>query len=306
MPPIIRAENLTKRFGELVAVDRLNLDVEEGEIFGLLGPNGAGKTTAVRMFCGLLTPTEGAATVVGYDPRKQPERVKERIGYMPQRFSLYEELTLRENLDFYGGIYGVPKAVRRERVEALLGLVQLREHGERLTRELSEGMKQRLSLACALVHEPRLLMLDEPTAGIDPPLRRAFWSYFKELNADGITLLINTHYMDEAGLCDRLGMMNRGRLIDVGTPAGLKKKVAGGDVVEVVSSDRQKALEALKALGGIKRAEPVEGFLRVLADEAETAIPRITSALKERGVEVFAVRKLEPSLEDAFIAMAKR
>ncbi len=198
MNKIVSTEELTKRFGDVLAIDHVNLRVAEGEIIGLLGPNGSGKTTMVRMLCELLSPSYGSATVVGYDVTSQPERVKESIGYMPQRFSLYDDLTVTENLDFFARIYNRQRAEARRRIDDVLGIVQMIEMRNRLVRTLSGGFKQRLGLACALVHSPRLLFLDEPTAGVDPPLRRIFWDYFRKLNGEGITICVNTHYMDEA------------------------------------------------------------------------------------------------------------
>lgn len=222
---MITTFNLTRKFGNFVAVDHLNLEVKKGEIFGFLGPNASGKTTTVRMLSGLLTPSEGSAIVVGYDVTEKTDKVKEHIGYMSQRFGLYDDLTIYENLDFFGGIYHIPKAERKKRIEETLDLVKLSIDKNLLVGALSGGMKQRLALACALIHEPELLLLDEPTAGIDPILRRGFWNYFRKLNKIGVTLFINTHYMDEALLCDRLGLINAGKLIAVDTPINIRNSV---------------------------------------------------------------------------------
>jgi len=219
---LIITSNLTKRFGDFVAVDHINLDVKNGEIFGFLGPNASGKTTTVRMLSGLLTPSEGSATVAGYDVVKEPNKVKEHIGYMSQRFGLYEDLTVYENMDFFGGIYHIPSVERKKRIEETAELVKIDSVQNMLVGTISGGMKQRLALACALIHEPDLLLLDEPTAGVDPILRRVFWNYFRDLNKKGVTIFINTHYMDEAVLCDRLGLINSGKLIAVDTPTNLK------------------------------------------------------------------------------------
>jgi ABC-2 type transport system ATP-binding protein len=303
MEALIRSINLTKRFGDLVAVDRLNLEVYEGEIFGFLGPNGAGKTTTIRMLCGLLTPTEGTATVMGYDIVQQPEKVKERVGYMPQKFSLYDDLTVYENLDFFSGIYRVPPDKRRERIKEVVELVQLESAERRLAGELSGGMKQRLSLACALVHEPKLLVLDEPTAGIDPPLRRAFWKYFRELNSRGVTLFINTHYMDEAGLCDRLGLIDKGKLVAVNTPRNLKRSSAGGELIEIVPSDIAKARLILEGLKFVRKIEARDRRVILLVEDAGSSIPEVTRVLKEHDVEVRSINVIEPTLEDVFITL---
>ena len=302
---LVETFNLTKRFGDLAAVDHLNLKIRRGEVFGFLGPNGAGKTTTIRMLCGLLTPSEGYAIVAGFDVTKFPEKVKERIGYMPQRFSLYDDLTLHENLDFFGGIYRIPAERRRARIRRVLEIVQLEDFEDKLAGELSGGLKQRLALACSLVHEPELLILDEPTAGIDPTLRKAFWRYFRDLNKEGVTLFINTHYMDEAELCDRLGLINKGRLIALDTSKNLKKAMVGGELVELIPSEIEKAHSILKAFAKIRKIEVKEKRLLLYVEDAASSIPEITALLRENRVEVSSVHTIEPSLEDVFIELVK-
>jgi ABC-2 type transport system ATP-binding protein len=218
---------LTRRFGALTAVSRLTLAVQRGEVFGLLGPNGSGKTTTIRMLCGLLEPSEGDATVAGVDVRAAPERVKTQIGYMSQRFGLYEDLTVRENLEFYGGIYGLSGAARHDRVGQVVAFLGIGGRLGQLAGELSGGWKQRLALGCALLHHPPVLFLDEPTAGVDPAARRNFWRAIHDLARGGTTVLVTTHYMDEAERCDRLGMMSLGHLIALGTPAQVAQQVGG-------------------------------------------------------------------------------
>jgi ABC-2 type transport system ATP-binding protein len=218
---------LTRRFGALTAVSRLTLAVQRGEVFGLLGPNGSGKTTTIRMLCGLLEPSEGDATVAGVDVRAAPERVKTQIGYMSQRFGLYEDLTVRENLEFYGGIYGLSGAAQRERTDQVVAFLGIGGRLGQLAGELSGGWKQRLALGCALLHQPPVLFLDEPTAGVDPAARRNFWRTIHDLAQGGTTVLVTTHYMDEAQRCDRLGMMSLGHLIALGTPAQVAQQVGG-------------------------------------------------------------------------------
>jgi ABC-2 type transport system ATP-binding protein len=220
-------QQLTRRFGAVTAVSRLTLQIARGEVFGLLGPNGSGKTTTIRMLCGLLDPTEGTATVAGLDIRTFPERVKMQIGYMSQRFGLYEDLTVAENLDFYGGIYGLRGNVRAGRVAEVVGFLGIGGRLGQLAAQLSGGWKQRLALGCALLHRPPVLFLDEPTAGVDPAARRNFWSAIHDLAHGGTTVLVTTHYMDEAERCDRLGMMSLGRLIALGTPAQVAAQVGG-------------------------------------------------------------------------------
>jgi len=301
---VISTRDLTKRFGDVVAVDHVNLEVAEGEIFGLLGPNGAGKTTLVRILCGLLTPSDGDATVVGHNVSSHPEQVKQNIGYMSQRFCLYDDLTTFENLDFFARIYGQPKTEARKRISDVLELVQMSDLRDRLGGTLSGGLKQRLALACALVHSPRLLFLDEPTAGIDPPLRRVFWHYFRQLNTQGITIFINTHYMDEAGLCDRLGILRTGRLDAVGTPRELKRKVARGDTVELLCSDPEAALTILEREERILSARTENGWLKLVVEDAESSVAGIISTIERNKLKVEQVKVTETTLEDIFVALA--
>lgn len=302
---VVQTSALTKRFGSLVAVDHIDLAVEAGEIFGFLGPNGAGKTTTVRILCGLMAPTSGNATVVGYDVVKESEEVKQRIGYMPQAYGLYDDLTVEENLAFFGSVYRVPPDERRKRAEEILELVRLEEFRKQYAGQLSGGMKRRLSLAVSLIHNPELLILDEPTAGIDPPLRRIFWEYFRQLNGRGVTFFINTHYMDEAELCDRLALLSYGRLVAVGSPTELKRKAIGGERVELVTADSSLADTILKDAELVRDIEISNGAIRLIVDEAASAIPKLTSLLRGHGVEVLQIRQLQPSLEDVFIKLVQ-
>lgn len=221
----VGVRDLTRRFGDFVAVDRVRFDVRKGEVFGLLGPNGAGKSTILRMLCGLLAPTEGTATIAGFDVRTQPEEVKKHIGYMSQRFSLYEDLTVEENIDFFGGIYRIPAARKRERKEWAVRMAGLSDHRHARAGHLSTGWKQRLALGCAILHEPPILFLDEPTSGTDPVSRRSFWDLIYSLADGGTTVFVTTHYMDEAEYCDRLGLVHRGELAAIGSPAELKSRI---------------------------------------------------------------------------------
>ncbi len=300
---VVEASGLTKTFGSLVAVDHLDLSVKAGEVFGFLGPNGSGKTTTVRILCGLMVPTSGSALVVGRDVVKQSEEVRQRIGYMPQTYGLYDDLTVTENLEFFGNVYRVPRGKRDERAAEILELVRLGDFRNHYAGQLSGGMKRRLSLAVSLIHNPELLILDEPTAGIDPPLRRAFWEYFRNLNKRGVSFFISTHYMDEAELCDRLALMNYGRLIALGTPTELKRKALGGERVELVTTDPARTNTLLENSDLAREIEISNGVTRLIVDDAASAIPRLTSLLKEGGVDVLQIRQLQPSLEDVFIKL---
>jgi ABC-2 type transport system ATP-binding protein len=301
---IIEAVDVTKKFGDFVAVNNLNLQVFRGEILGLLGPNGAGKTTTVRMIACLLKPTSGKIFVDGYDAVKEPEKVKQKIGYMPQRFSLYEDLTVMENLEFYGKVYGLPRAERERRAKKLLEFVELSRFGNRQAGKLSGGMKQRLLLACALLHEPELLILDEPTAGVDPPLRRRFWEYFRELNRKGITLLITTHYMDEAENCTRIGIMNNGNLIKLGSSIELKRSIYGGDVIELQVKTSINRVEAiLSGNHDVIRIIPSGDAFLIVVKDSEKSLPAIVEALRKENVDVLSTRVVNLSLEDVFIKL---
>lgn len=241
--PVVEVRGLVKRFGAFTAVDHVSLEIARGEIFGFLGPNGAGKTTTIRILCGLLEPTGGVARVNGFDVARDPESVKHSIGYMSQRFSLYDDLTVEENLDFFAGIYGVPRARREERKEFALRMAGLESERRRMTRELAGGWKQRLALGCAVLHEPPVLFLDEPTSGVDPIARRRFWDLIYAMAEAGSTVIVSTHYMDEAEYCRRLALMHRGRVVAQGTPAELRAQCGGASMEEVFAAciERQEA-----------------------------------------------------------------
>jgi ABC-2 type transport system ATP-binding protein len=229
----VTISELRKVFGEIVAVDSLTLDIHRGEVFGMLGPNGSGKTTTIRMLCGLLPPTSGAATVAGFDVRTESEAIRKNIGYMSQRFGLYEDLTTRENLRFYSSVYGLIGSAREKRIEELLDELSLRPRESQLGRTLSGGWKQRLALGCAIAHRPAILFLDEPTAGVDPAARRKFWLLVRNLATKGTTILVTTHYMDEAGKCDRVAFLSRGRMIALGTPAEVTRQFGKPNIEDV-------------------------------------------------------------------------
>jgi len=299
----VTLRGLEKRFGDFVAVDRISLDVARGEIFGFLGPNGAGKSTTIRMLTGLLAPSAGSGTVAGFDVVTQAERIKTRIGYMSQRFSLYEDLTVEENIDFYSGIYRLSADKKRERKEWVLRMAGLEEHRKTRTAFLSGGWKQRLALGCAILHEPPILFLDEPTSGVDPLSRRAFWDLIYGLSEQGVTIFVTTHYMEEAEYCDRLGLVYRGALVALGTPSELKATSVQGAVLEVVCDRAQEALATLEAVAGVHEAALFGTTLHVVVDDDADAAARVREALVLAGFAVERVERITPSLEDVFVAL---
>lgn len=299
--PVIITEGLTRRFGEFVAVDHISFQVNPGEVVGYLGPNGSGKTTTIRMLLGLLQPTEGRAMVFGFDAFRQSEEVRMRAGYMSQKFALYDDLTVWENLTFYGGVYGVTD---RERIAATLNLVGLTGHESTLTHSLSAGWRQRLALAIALVHEPKLLFLDEPTSGVDPTARRVFWDLIYELAAGGVTVFVTTHYMDEAEYCERVGIMRAGKLLAMDTPTNLKKNVLAGDTWQVAATPLQEALDLLSASDGVLYVGLTGDQLRVITERG-IAEEKLWEALRQNGLKVKSVEHAEPTLEDVFLSLAK-
>ncbi len=303
--PAVRVEDLVKRFGAFTAVDRVSFSVPRGQIFGFLGPNGAGKTTVIRMLCGIITPTSGRGTVAGLDIVRESERIKEKIGYMSQRFSLYDDLTVAENIEFYGGIYGVAKAKLEERRAWILRMAGLSERAGSLTRELSVGWKQRLALGCAVVHEPIVLFLDEPTSGVDPLSRRNFWELIYDVAGQGVTVFVTTHYMDEAEHCDRLALIYGGRLVDVGSPKELKERFAAGVLLEVRAEPLMDALDLLAREPSVREAAIFGAGLHVVAADAAAA-EGVRRALEKGGLAVGRVEPILPSLEDVFVALVEK
>jgi ABC-2 type transport system ATP-binding protein len=299
--PVIYVENLTRHFGDFVAVDHVNFEVNEGEVVGYLGPNGSGKTTTIRMLLGLLEPTEGEATVLGFDAFKQSEEVRKRAGYMSQKFAIYDDLTVLENLTFYGGVYGITD---KARIKHTLELVGLTGHDATLTRSLSAGWRQRLALGIALVHEPKLLFLDEPTSGVDPTARRAFWDLIYELADTGVTILVTTHYMDEAEYCGRVGMMRDGKLLAMDTPSNLKKNIVAGDVWEVYVEPLEQGLDVLPTVDGVLRVSLAGDHLRTIMERGKRK-DDLLKALKEKKLNVRDLVAGEPTLEDVFISLAR-
>ena len=299
----VTLKDLERRFGDFVAVDRISLDVRRGEIFGFLGPNGAGKSTTIRMLCGLLEPSGGSGSVAGLDIRTQREEIKRSIGYMSQRFSLYDDLRVEENIDFFSGIYGIPKAKKASRKAWVLEMAGLREHARSLTGELPAGWKQRLSLGCALLHEPPILFLDEPTSGVDPLSRRAFWDLIYELAGQGVTVFVTTHYMEEAEYCDRLGLIYRGELVAVGTPSELKRQLMEDKVLSLECSHPQEALGIVAALPGVRDAAHFGRDIHLMCADPEELAPRLRSALQQAGFSIAALDTITPSLEDVFVSL---
>jgi ABC-2 type transport system ATP-binding protein len=296
----VKAEGLVKRFGGFTAVDRVSFEVAEGSIFGFLGPNGAGKTTTIRMLCGLLAPTAGEATVAGFDVAREPDRIKENIGYMSQKFSLYADLTVRQNLAFYAGVYGIPRRRRAGRIDLALRIAGLRGHEHRLTGTLAGGVKQRLALGAAILHEPRIVFLDEPTAGVDPSSRRDFWDLISELRRQGVTVFVTTHYMDEAEHCDCLILIYSGRKIAEASPRSLVTGVIQGTLLEVSGPPPREVAERLASDSRVKRAQIFGLTTRVLIEDGPTAAATLGRLLADRGFAGARVRPIRPSLEDAF------
>jgi ABC-2 type transport system ATP-binding protein len=298
----VTAVELTKKFGDFVAVDRVSFAVERGAIFGFLGPNGAGKTTTIRMLLGLLRPTSGTAEVLGFDITKHREEIKARIGYMSQRFSLYDDLTVDENLNFYGRTYGVRGKGLRVRKEYVLEMAGLERRQRELTRNLSGGWKQRLALGTAIIHEPRMLFLDEPTAGVDPISRRTFWDLLYELSAGGTTIMVTTHYMDEAEHCRSLAFIQHGRIAAHGSPADIKETQMRGQVLEISCEQPSIAIPALRNLGVFDEVALYGALIHVVASEVADHEGLIRETLVKAGVKVGTMDVIVPSLEDVFIS----
>jgi ABC-2 type transport system ATP-binding protein len=304
---VIQVQNLTRRFGELTAVDRLSFEVRKGELFGLVGPDGAGKTTTLRMLAGVLRPTAGDATLAGLSVARNPEAVKHRLAYMSQRFGLYADLTVLENLSFYADLYRVPRSERPARLERLFQFSNLEPFKNRLAGKLSGGMKQKLGLSCALIHQPEILLLDEPTFGVDPVSRRELWLIVHEMVAEGVTAVVSTAYMDEAERFDRLALLHRGRLLALDAPGALQRGMAaaGEEILEVQVA---RARDARSLLGGtlsglpdVRRVAVFGDRLHLSVGSAERAAAEVTRVLQEAGFEVRSARAIVPSLEDVFI-----
>jgi ABC-2 type transport system ATP-binding protein len=299
-PNAVEAFELTKHYGDLVAVDHLSLQVRQGEVFAFLGPNGSGKTTTIRMLCGIITPSSGEGHVLGYDITSQSEAIKAKIGYMSQRFALYEDLTVRENLDFYAGVYRVSRKRRSGRVNELIAMAGLTGRERQLAGQLSGGWKQRLALGCAIVHEPPLLFLDEPTAGVDPVSRRSFWTLIYGLARSGVTIFLTTHYIDEAEHADRVALMLGGKMVALAPPRELREKGLSGTLLEVECEPAVDALELLPTLPGVREATLYGTLLHVLVDRLSA--DEVDTTLRQHAINVTSVRTIKPSLEDVFVS----
>jgi ABC-2 type transport system ATP-binding protein len=306
MPEAIHSvviENLVKRFGDFVAVDRLNLEVLRGEVFGFLGPNGAGKSTTIRMLCGLLKPTSGSASVAGFDVGSNPEAVRQNIGYMSQKFSLYNDLTVIENLRLFAGLYSVSSKVLKERIEWALQMANLKGQENLITGTLPGGWKQRLALGCAVLHKPSILFLDEPTSGVDPITRRQFWDLIHQMAEEGVTVFVTTHYMEEAEYCNRLALIFRGKMVALGTPSELKRNAMKGDLLLLECDPIGSAIELLQSAPGVLDAAVFGNSLHLVVSDAAKTIPQIESFLHEHSITVLRMESIRPSLEDVFVSL---
>lgn len=305
--PAIVTKDLTRNFGELKAVDHVNLEIEDGELFGLLGPNGAGKTTLIHMLCTILSPTDGTAKIAGFDIRRNSDSVREAIGIVFQDPSLDNRLTAKENLDFHGRMYGMVKGRREERIEEVLRLVELEDRANDLVQTFSSGMKRRLEMARGLVHRPKILFLDEPTLGLDPQTRRKIWEYIRVLNErEKVTILLTTHYMDEADyLCDRVGIIDYGKIIAVGGPEKLKDELEG-DIISIEVPRPEKYVEIFRKNKRVREVKIVGGLLHLMVTGGERAIPRVIRAIEKNNGKVLSVGLRGPTLEDVFIRYTGR
>ncbi|MBI1355062.1 MAG: ATP-binding cassette domain-containing protein [Acidobacteria bacterium] len=304
--PAVTLRRLVKRFGDFTAVNDVSLEVEQGEIFGFLGPNGAGKSTTIRILCGLLSPTSGEAVVNGFSVADSPEQVKQSIGYMSQKFSLYNDLTVEENLEFFGGVYGVPRQRLEDRKAFALRMADLEDRRHSTTGVLPAGFKQRLALGCAILHEPPIVFLDEPTSGVDPVARREFWDLIYSLSEAGQTIFVSTHYMDEAEYCHRLALMHRGRMIALGAPAELKRSLTDRKLLDLDCSDVVAAMQALEDEPAILDTAVFGGGLHLSVADVEAGSAAARRRLEQAGLRIDRLEPIDPSMEDVFVALIER
>jgi len=298
----VSVQDLEKKFGNFTAVNKINFEVKRGEIFGFLGPNGAGKSTTIRMLCGIIPPTSGSGQVGGFDIIREQDKIKENIGYMSQRFSLYSDLTIEENINFYSGIYKIPKEQKKPRFEEVITAAGLEGMQGNLTATLSGGWKQRLALGCALLHKPKILFLDEPTSGVDPITRLNFWGIIKKLAAEGVTVFVTTHYMDEAENCNRMVLIYQGTIIATGSPLEMKTSGMKNEVFEVVLPVAQDWLERISKLEGVKEAALFGSNIHVVVYDSSKALGSIRELIQKERLEKSSVTKIIPSLEDVFVS----
>jgi ABC-2 type transport system ATP-binding protein len=296
-------ENLVKRFGDFVAVDRVNLRVNKGEVFGFLGPNGAGKSTTIRMLCGLLKPTSGRAIVAGFDVSRNPEAVRQNIGYMSQKFSLYNDLKVIENIRLFAGLYSVPADKLQARIDWALSMANLKGQENLITGTLPGGWKQRLALGCAVLHKPPVIFLDEPTSGVDPITRRQFWELIHQMAEDGVTVFVTTHYMEEAEYCNRLALIFRGKIVALGSPSDLKRDSMNGELILVECEPLGDAVEVLQSAPGVMDAAVFGNALHLVVENAAEAMQSLRSYLAERNIVVSRMEEIAPSLEDVFVSL---
>ena len=296
-------EGLTRRFGKFVAVDHLDLTVRKGEVFGFLGPNGAGKSTTIRMLCGLLTPSAGKAIVAGYDVARSPEMVRQRLGYMSQKFSLYGDLTVMENIRLFAGLYSVSPRDLDARIQWVLEMANLKGRENLITATLPGGWKQRLALGCAVLHRPPVVFLDEPTSGVDPIARRQFWELIHQMAGEGVTVFVTTHYMEEAEYCNRLALIYRGSMVALGTPSELKEKSTQGELLLVECDRLGEALELLRNVPGVLDAAVFGSALHLVVEDAQSEQARIQETLRSESIPLKRIQKIRPSLEDVFVSL---
>jgi ABC-2 type transport system ATP-binding protein len=302
---VIETHNLTRSFKKVVAVDNLNLEIERGEIFGLVGPDGAGKTTTIRLLCAIMNPTEGSAKVAGFDVVKEAEEIKKRIGYMAQRFNLYGDLSVLENLNFFADIFAVTGQTRKERIDQLLGFARLTDFKDRRAAQLSGGMQKKLALACTLIHEPEILFLDEPTTGVDPVSRREFWDILSDLHLRGVTLFVSTPYMDEAERCSRVALMFEGDIIVCDEPEKVKELVPA-ELIELRPEELRRAREIVAHMDGVLEIQTYGDLLHVFVDSVEQRMPELKSYLENEELQISGLRQTRPRMEEAFISLIRK
>lgn len=299
----VKVNNLEKKFGDFTAVNRINFEVKKGEVFGFLGPNGAGKSTTIKILCGIFAPTYGNGQVGGFDIVGQQEKIRQNIGYMSQKFSLYEDLTVEENIDFYSGIYRIPKKKKKDRKEWIIEMAGLRDLTSKLTRTLAGGWKQRLALGCAIIHEPKMIFLDEPTSGVDPIARRHFWELIRSMADNGVTVFVTTHYMDEAENCDRIALIYNGGIIAMGAPEELKTVFMKDNVMEITVKNTEEWIEKLNSLNTVRETALFGATIHVVVKKAEESIAEVEELFRKENITNYLIKKIQPSLEDVFISL---